>query len=156
MVFARIRQRNDKDRPVMISKVSPAVITSCTSSFLFAALNWAVYLTMAALIPQSWNRIIIEDGINAMEYSPYSSGSMSLVRIIVPTASISEDVACPMNSWKLPVADALPIFNALSMCFHSCLFLFVVGCFEIWWFLVTKKCFLLFLVVGGCCGGVCG
>ena len=128
MKFARIRERNDKASPVASSNVSPAAITSCMSSFLFTALKWAMYFVMAGLTPQSRNRFIIMVGIKAMEYSPYSSGSMSLVRIIVPSASIMVDVVCPMNRWKLPVAEVLPICNALSMVF---LFLlgFEFGCF---------------------------
>jgi hypothetical protein len=52
-----------------------------------------------------------------MEYSPYSSGEINLVKIIVPTAIIVVDMVCPMNSWKPPAADTFPIFNALSMGF---------------------------------------
>ena len=92
------------------------------------ALKWAMYFVIAEPAPQSRNRLIIRDGINAMEYSPYSSGNMSLVRIIVPIAIIVVDVVCPMKSWKLPVAEVLPIFNAFSIGF---LFLlgFEFGCF---------------------------
>jgi hypothetical protein len=86
---------------------------------LFAALYWAMYFVMAGPIPQSWNRFIIVDGISATAYNPYSSGSISLARIIVPTAIIIVEEACPMKSWKLPVTEVLPISNALSMVFAS-------------------------------------
>jgi hypothetical protein len=56
------------------------------------------------------------------------------------------DDAMPMNSWKLPVAETLPILNAFSMEFS------VPLCAN----LVTFKCFWLFFVVCGCYGGVCG
>ena len=70
----------------------------CMSSSLFSALRWATYFVMAEFTPQSLNRTIIYDGIKAMEYNPYSSGSMSLARIIVPTAIVMVDVATPMKS----------------------------------------------------------
>jgi len=92
---------------------------SCMSFCLFFALRFAMYFVIAEFTPQSRNRFIIMDGIKAMAYSPYSSGSMSLVRIIVPIAIIVVDVVCPMKSWKLPVAEVLPIFNAFSMGFCS-------------------------------------
>lgn len=119
MKFARSKERNDRASPVVISNVRPAMSKSCMSFCLFLALRFAMYFVMAEFIPQSRNRFIIRGGIKAMEYSPYSSGSMSLVRIIVPTASIMVDVVCPMNRWKLPVAEVLPIFNALSTVFCS-------------------------------------
>ena len=78
-----------------------------------------MYFVMAGPTPQSWNRFIISDGINATEYNPYSAGNMSLANIIVPTAIIIVEDACPMKSWKLPVAEVLPISNALSMVFAS-------------------------------------
>ena len=117
MTFARSKETNDRASPVVISNVSPAISKSCKSLSLFFALKFATYFVMAEFTPQSRNRFIIRDGIKAMVYNPYSSGNMSLVRIIVPTANIMVDAACPMNSWKLPVAETLPIFNAFSMGF---------------------------------------
>ena len=124
MTFARSKERNDRASPVAISNVSPAISKSCMSFCLFLVLKFAMYFVMAEFTPQSLNRLIIRGGIKAMVYSPYSSGSMSLVRIIVPMAIIMVDVVCPMNSWKLPVAEVLPIFNAFSMGF---LFLWVLN-----------------------------
>ena len=119
MKFARSKERNDRAIPVATSKVNAAISKSCISSCLFLALKFAMYFVMAESTPQSRNRVIIMDGIKAMAYNPYSSGSMSLVRTIVPNAIIMVDVVCPMNRWKLPVAEVLPIFNALSMVFCS-------------------------------------
>ena len=118
MKLAIVREIRVKASPVAALNIRPAVIMSCMSSFLFAALYCAMYFVMAGLIPQSWNRFIIIDGINATVYNPYSSGNMSLARIIVPTAIIMVEDACPMKSWKLPVAEVLPISNALSMISH--------------------------------------
>jgi hypothetical protein len=119
--LAMNKERTDRASPVAISNVNPAMSKSCMSFCLFLALKFAMYFVMAEFTPQSLNKFIIRDGIKAMEYNPYSSGSMSLVRIIVPTAIIMVDAACPMKSWKLPVAETLPIFNALYMFFRSCL-----------------------------------
>lgn len=119
MKFARSKERMDRASPVATSKVNPAMSKSCMSFCLFFALRFAMYFVMAKFTPQSRNRVIIMVGIKAMAYNPYSSGSMSLVRIIVPNASIMVDVVCPMNRWKLPVAEVLPICNALSMVFCS-------------------------------------
>lgn len=98
MKFARKSERSDKAVPVMLSKIRPAEIMSCISSPLFSALEYATYLVMAEFTPQSLKRIIIYDGIKAIEYNPYSSGSMSLAKIIVPTAIIMVDAATPMKS----------------------------------------------------------
>ena len=153
MKFARSSERRDMAIPIVILKVSPAVIMSFMSSCLFSVLDWAMYLIMAELTPQSWNKLIIMYGIRAMEYSPYSSGSISLVRITVPAAIIMVETVFPMNSWKLPVAETLPICNALSMLFwFLSVFWFVGGFLD----LVTFKYFLFFFVICGCYGGVCG
>ena len=119
MKLARSKERNDRASPVAILNVNPAISKSCISSCLFLALKFAMYFVMAESTPQSRNRVIIMVGIKAMAYNPYSSGSMRFVRIIVPNAIIMVDVVCPMNRWKLPVAEVLPIFNALSMVFCS-------------------------------------
>ena len=50
-----------------------------------------------------------------MEYNPYSSGDISLPRIIVPIAIIMAEAATPTNSWKLPVTDFLPISKAFCI-----------------------------------------
>jgi hypothetical protein len=39
----------------------------------------------------------------------------NLVKNTVPTAMIMVDVATPMSSWKLPVAEVLPIWDAFSI-----------------------------------------
>jgi len=122
---ARNSERRDRASPVATLNIKPAAIMSRISSSLFTALYWAMYFVMAEPIPQSWNRLIISDGIRATEYKPYSSGNMSLPKIIVPTAIMMVDVVFPMKSWKLPVAEILPISNALSMGFLSFLFLAV-------------------------------
>jgi len=129
---AKNTDRSDKTSPVEVSKISPEVIISLMSSSFFATLEWATYFVMAEFTPQSRKRFIMSEGIKAMEYSPYSAGNSNLVRIIVPMAIIAVDVATPMNSWKLPVAEILPIFKAFSNGFCSFLFL-VVGrlCCEI-------------------------
>jgi len=44
-----------------------------------------------------------------MEYRPYSSGVISLARIMVPRAMIMVDVARPMKSCTLPFAEVLLI-----------------------------------------------
>lgn len=44
-----------------------------------------------------------------MEYRPYSSGVISLARIIVPSAMMRVDVDMPMNSCTLPFAEVLLI-----------------------------------------------
>jgi len=153
MKFARSSERRDMAIPIVILKVSPAVIMSFMSSCLFWVLDWAMYLIIAAPTPQSWNKLIIMNGIRAMEYSPYSSGNISLVRITVPTAIIMVETVFPMNSWKLPVAETLPICNALSMLFlFLSVFWLCMGFLE----LVTFKYFLFFFVICGCYGGVCG
>jgi hypothetical protein len=76
-----------------------------------------MYLVIAEFMPQSLNKLIVSDGINAIAYSPYSAGDKSLVRITVPTAMIMADVATPMSSWKLPVTEVLPISSAFSIAF---------------------------------------
>jgi hypothetical protein len=111
---ASSNEKKDIANPVVNSKTTPAVIMSRIFSSLFAALRWAMYLVIAESTPQSRNRLIVSDGIKTMEYKPYSSGIKSLARIIVPTAIITVDIAVPVNSWKLPAAELLPIFNAFS------------------------------------------
>ena len=118
MKLASAKERRVKASPVTVLNIMPAAIMSCMSSSLFAALYCAMYFVMAGPIPQSWNRFIVIDGISATVYNPYSSGNMSLARIIVPTAIIMVEDACPMKSWKLPVAEVLPISKALSMISH--------------------------------------
>jgi hypothetical protein len=54
--------------------------------------------------------------LNYVLYSPYSSGNMSLAKIIAPTANIVVDAAFPTNNWKLPIVEVLLISNAL---FHG-------------------------------------
>ena len=73
-----------------------------------------MYFIIAAFIPQSWNRLIVSEGTSAMEYSPYSAGAMSLAKIIAPIAIMRVDSDFPTKSWKLPVAETLPIFKAFS------------------------------------------
>ena len=133
MKLAMNRERNDRASPVAISNVSPAMSKSCMSFCLFLALKFAMYFVMAEFTPQSRKRFIMSEGIKATEYNPYSAGDNSLARIIVPTAIIAVEAATPTNSWKLPVAEILPIFKAFSMGLGSFLFLVVeVLCCGIW------------------------
>src|SRR3990170_126519 len=125
MKLAINKETKDKVNPVTISNVSPATIMPCTFSSLFEARNWAMYFVMAEFTPKSLNRPNISDGINAIEYSPYSSGDRSLPKIIVPTAMITVEVTNPTNSFKLPVAEVLAISNALSNFFSQLLASFV-------------------------------
>lgn len=118
---AKNTERSDKTSPVEITKISPAVIISLISSSFSAALRWATYFVMAEFTPQSRKRFIMSEGIKATEYSPYSAGDNSLARIIVPTAIIAVEAATPTNSWKLPVAETLPIFKAFSIGFWGLL-----------------------------------
>jgi hypothetical protein len=55
------------------------------------------------------------DGIRAIPYSPTSLTGKSPAKMRVPTAIITVDPATPINRWKLPVAEDLPISKALSM-----------------------------------------
>lgn len=119
MKLAIVRERRVKASPVAALNIKPAVITSRMSSSLFAALYCAMYFVMAGPIPQSWNRFIIIDGISTTAYNPYSSGNMSLARIIVPIAIIIVEAATPINSWKLPAADFLAISKAFCIVFPS-------------------------------------
>jgi len=121
MKLARNRETSDRAIPIVISNIKPAEIMSCISSCLFSALKYATYLVMAEFTPQSLKRTSMYDGIKAIEYNPYSSGNMSLAKIIVPTAIIMVDVATPIKSRKLPVAETLPICKALSIDFSPCL-----------------------------------
>jgi len=84
---------------------------------------------MAEPMPQSWKRFIMSGGISATAYSPYSPSSIRLPRIIVPMAIIIVEMVFPMNRWRLPVAEILPISDALSI------FWFLSW---IWSFLVTR------------------
>lgn len=83
---------------------------------------------MAEFTPQSLKRMAVADGIRVTVYSPYSSCVMSLASIMVSTAIIMVEAATPMNSWKLPVADFLPISMAFCMVLPL-LGLVVFGCF---------------------------
>ena len=78
-----------------------------------------MYFVMAEFIPKSRNRANVVAGINAIEYSPYSSGDRSLPKIIVPTAMITVEATTPKDSFKLPVADVFAISNALSNFSHN-------------------------------------
>lgn len=73
-----------------------------------------MYFVMAVFTPKSRKRIMVVDGINAIAYNPYSSGEISLIKTTVPIASIMVDRTVPAKSWKLAVAETLPIFNAFS------------------------------------------
>lgn len=88
----------DRASPVAVSKSMPVLIISLARSCLFCVLRVAVYFVIAEFTPQSLNRIIMYDGIKAIAYNPYSSGVISLARIIVPTAMIIVDAATPMKS----------------------------------------------------------
>lgn len=103
--------------PMVASKRMPALINSPAFSCLFWALRLAVYFIMAELTPKSLKRIIIEEGIRATVYNPYSSDVNSLASTIVPIAIIKVEITAPMNSLKLPDTDVLPISTALSMIF---------------------------------------
>ena len=69
---------------------------------------------VAFLIPQSRNNPNVIEGINAIEYIPYSAGDITRARIMEPIANKMLDIALPIKSWKLPVADAFPMVKALS------------------------------------------
>src|SRR4030067_2989928 len=109
MKFAINRETKDKVNPVIISKVSPATIMSRAFSSLLEARNWEMYFVMEESTPKSRNRPNVSDGINAIEYSPYSSGDSSLPKIIVPAAKITVEATNPKDSFKLPVAEVFPI-----------------------------------------------
>jgi hypothetical protein len=122
-------ESNDKAKPTAISKIRPAKMTSRTSVGLFAAFRLAIYLVIAVFTPISRNKVIVSEGINATLYNPYSAGDISLVRIIVPIAIITVDVATPMSKWKLPVTEVFPISNAFSTDSQAPLVsVFSVGC----------------------------
>jgi len=97
MKLARNSERNERIRPVATSKINPATTMLRASASFSVALQLAMYFVIAELTPQSRNRFIINDGISATPYSPYSAGDMSLVRITVPTAITIVDAATPMS-----------------------------------------------------------
>lgn len=78
-----------------------------------------MYFVIAVFTPQSRNRVKVADGINAIAYNPYCSGEISLATTMVPIANIMLESAIPMNNWKLPVAEDLPILSAFSENFPS-------------------------------------
>lgn len=98
MKFERRTKIIDRVSPVAASKSMPITIISCVCSSSFSVLRLAVYLVMAEFTLQSLKRIAMYDEIRATEYSPYSSGVISLERIIVPTAIMMVEAATPMNS----------------------------------------------------------
>ena len=98
MKFDRETKIIDRKSPVAASKSMPETTISYAFSSLFSARALATYLVMAELTPQSLKRIAMYDGTSAIEYSPYSSGVISLARIIVPIAIIIVEAATPMNS----------------------------------------------------------
>ena len=98
MKFARNKERKDKTSPIATWNVIPVEIISWIFSSLARALFFAMYFVIAGVIPQSWNMLIVTDGINAIVYTPYSVGAISLAKIIVPIASTIVDIAFPMKS----------------------------------------------------------
>jgi len=119
MKLAINKETRDKVNPVTISKVSPATIMPRAFSSLLEAWNWAMYFVIAESTPKSRNRANISDGINAIEYSPNSSGDRSLAKITVPAAVIRVEATNPKDSFKPPVAEVFAIPKALSIFFTT-------------------------------------
>jgi hypothetical protein len=119
MKLAVKKETKDKVNPVMTKKVSPATIMSRAISSLLEARNWAIYFVIAESTPKVRNRPNVCDGINVIEYRPYSSGSRSLAKITTPTHEITVEATNPKDNFKLPVAEVLAISNALSNFPHN-------------------------------------
>jgi len=131
----KTKHRADRAMPLIISKTTPETIMSWISAFLSEALRLAICLVMAEFTPQSLKKLIMDMGMRAAPYSAYSADdARSLPRIIIPTAIIMVEDATPMSIWKLPVAEDLPMFIALSMVVTCAALLLVrLGCLNADW-----------------------
>ena len=90
-----------------------------TSVDLSSDRNWAVYRTIAEVMPQSWNTPMRAGEISAIPYRPYRSDPSSLATKMVAIEEITVEITRPHSRWKLPFAETLAMFAALLISFLS-------------------------------------